>query len=139
MGFLLNEYDIEDAVDFWDDPEYAPNMHRAAQILLALVHWTNSHSDGWPSWDAPSNASRKLQELVEQKRKDYREDGCRFRDGEMVRFVDPTDAEINKVLTPIKAFCTKAQKLTDWRDRSQPLMTTEARQRILNAGTEVSR
>ncbi|QWY81380.1 hypothetical protein SEA_RIZWANA_83 [Arthrobacter phage Rizwana] len=92
----MNQYDVEEAAERWFSPEETPNLHEGAQILLRLLRWTNSHSDGWAYWPKPSRAAAKLIEVLEAKRRE------RF-DGPD----DITEAELRKLVSPIKAFLTR--------------------------------
>lgn len=98
MSFLLNEYDVDDAVRR-TDPDETPVLARAVAILDRLVRWTNRNSDGWPYWCKPSDASRKLQELI----------ASRHPIEVMCSGTDPdiTEAELRRALTPLKTFLTK--------------------------------
>lgn len=100
MSFLLNEYDVDDALAR-TDPDETPVLAKAVRILDRLVRWTNRNSDGWPYWSKPSDASRKLQELI-----------ASHHPIEIMRSrtpMDPdiTEADLKKALTPIKGFLTK--------------------------------
>jgi hypothetical protein len=41
-----------------------PNVRKGLKLLRKLVEATNSQSDGWHSWPAPSRSADKLQELL---------------------------------------------------------------------------
>jgi hypothetical protein len=92
----MNEPNVLDAAERWFDKEDTPNLHEGAQILARLMRWTNSHSDGWPYWQKPSRAANMLMTVLQEKRRE------RF-DGPD----DLTDAELKKLLSPIKAFLTR--------------------------------
>ena len=94
----LNEYDVEEAARKGAYEVERPNLRRATEVLLELVEWTNSNSDGWPYWQKPSKASAKLQELVHAR---Y------FGAWNARQDADITDAELKAALTPIKAFHTR--------------------------------
>jgi hypothetical protein len=105
----MNEYEVEEAYRrYCDHPVLGP----AVETLNNLVTWTNQNSDGWCYWPKPSNAARKLQELIEGYR-DPNADRCpscyalttkhdRFCDRP-----DATPAQLKAALTPIKAFRTR--------------------------------
>ena len=97
MSFLLNEYDVADALDR-TDPDETPVLAKAVRILDRLVRWTNRNSDGWPYWRKPSDASRKLQELIQS-----RSPIQMMRDND---YSDLSEADLRKALTPIKRFLT---------------------------------
>jgi hypothetical protein len=92
----MNEYDIEDALTRFTDE--TPNLKRGAQILDTLKEWTNANSDGWPYWKKPSNAARKLMDLV----------GA-ARGSSPYTIADITEAELKAALTPIKSFLTRQE------------------------------
>lgn len=58
----MNQYDIEYAARQHHE---CPNVRRGVKILLRLLEAVNSQSDGWAYWSAPSNASEKLQVLLQ--------------------------------------------------------------------------
>ncbi len=87
---FMNEGDILAA----QERPGANDLHRKlARFLGRFRGLVNSVSDGWAHWSAPVKACRKVFEVLE--------DG----DGR------PTEADVKKALTPVKAFCTK-HKLT---------------------------
>lgn len=89
---LMNEYDIDNARSRFADDE-TPNLFTAANTLYRLKEWTNDNSDGWPYWRKPSQAAKRLQELLQA--------ADRF---------DPqdcTDAQLKAALSPVKAFLTR--------------------------------
>lgn len=92
MTFILNEYEVDDAVRRFNATD-TPNLKLAADRLKRLVDWTNRNSDGWPYWGGPSNASTRLQELIHKAGR-----------------IDPVDispADLAAACRPIKAFLTK--------------------------------
>lgn len=118
----MNAGDVRDTADFWKPGATScPNTFRASQVLLALMQWTNSCSDGWHSWPKPGRAASKLTEALEQQFRDYREDGHAYRNvgtdgnyerGELVEFTDLTDKQLMAALTPIRSFLTR-EKVDD--------------------------
>ena len=90
----MNQYEVENAVNELD---HLPNLGAAAQTLANLVEWTNNNSDGWPYWRKPSNASSRLQDMLEAAMRSRRE----------APIADASAAEIRKALAPIKAFRTR--------------------------------
>jgi hypothetical protein len=88
----MNRWDVDEAAERFTDE--TPNLQRGARVLVRLVNWTDSNSDGWPYWQKPSNAASKLMEHLESAKRTYEP-------------TDLTDAELTKALTPIKAFLTK--------------------------------
>jgi hypothetical protein len=101
MSFILNEYDVDDAVRYFDtiDGDF-PNYNKAAQAMSALVDWTNRNSDGWPYWSKPAAASKRLQEALST--------------AMLARYSHPyrperdlTSKELKSLLTPVKAFLTR--------------------------------
>lgn len=97
----LNEWDIELAVERWED---YPNLGTGARALDALAAWTNGNSDGWPYWAKPARASARLMGLLAAKETEYRQGGS---------VADLSDSELSQVLRPIKAFLTRQG--ADWR------------------------
>lgn len=94
----LNEWDVEAAVNYAYDDDFKPNAFVAAITLRNLMNWVNENSDGWPYWQAPNKASRKLQDAL------YKRFFGAY-DGRIDE--DLTDAELKAALTPIKSFRTK--------------------------------
>lgn len=90
----MNEHDIADRVQ-----QYAahPILGPATRTLENLMHWTNSHSDGWPYWNKPSRAAERLMVLIEGERL------SRFDDERK----DVTEDAYKKALVPLKAFRTR--------------------------------
>jgi hypothetical protein len=88
----MNEYDIEDALN--RTPE-GTNLERGAQILYRLKNWTNENSDGWPYWQKPSKAAKKLMELLY-----WADRSARYSE-------DCTEADLKSALVPIKSFLTR--------------------------------
>lgn len=88
----MNEWDIDNAQDRFSRGD-TPNLFAGAQTLARLRNWTNRNSDGWAYWRLPSNAARKLMELLTN----------------VDRFdpEDCTEAELTKAYSPIKAFLTR--------------------------------
>lgn len=92
----MNEYEIEDALRLTAYFEL-PNARRAAEILSRLKDWTNNNSDGWPYWQKPSKAADKLMTALSSAIQASRQQDN----------MDMTEAELQKALTPIKAFLTR--------------------------------
>jgi len=86
----MNTWDIERCVAVYDRH---PILGPASKTLLNLERWTNANSDGWAYWRKPSNAAKKLMELLDR---DYR-----YGEAEV------TEAEYKAALRPIKAFRTR--------------------------------
>lgn len=91
---LMNEYDIDDAVRRWS---YDPVLGPAARTLRNLRNAVNRNSDGWAYWRKPSNASKKLQELVSR--------GNQRKPGDPITR-DELKAAYAAALTPVKRFRT---------------------------------
>lgn len=91
----MNEYEVRSMPDRFD-AEDQPNAERGARVLLNLLAWTNSNSDGWPYWQKPSNAAGKLMDLLREIDRGGRGDGA-----------DLDAAELAAALRPIKAFLTR--------------------------------
>jgi hypothetical protein len=108
---FMNEHDVRETlanVHECHEVEEVPNLYTAARILDALVEWTNSHSDGWPYWQKPSQAASTLMQAFHDR--DYALRFGQERDGSPLTDVD--EAALAAMLRPIKAFLTK-QKV-DW-------------------------
>lgn len=93
----MNEHEVEELPRFFDDG-HTPNLATGAWILGNLMEWTNSNSDGWPYWNKPSRAAKRLMETLDLARQ------AQYR-GTMTG--DMTDAQLRAVLSPIKAFLTR--------------------------------
>lgn len=80
----MNDFDIARAL--------TTNRHvvlnKAARFLEAFKWQVDANSDGWAYWNAPVAAANKLMELIQGK-------------------VEPTEANYQKALTPIKTFMTR--------------------------------
>lgn len=94
----MNQYDVEDAMQWFDEEEQA-NLIHGARVLYRLMRWTNSCSDGWAYWRKPSAAAKKLMGLLEAGR-----EGNRRNYGDLT---DCTEAELKAAFTPIKSFLTR--------------------------------
>lgn len=69
-----------------------PVLSRATTILYELMRLTNQVSDGWPYWNPPCRAARKLQELIQGPPQ------------------EATEAALKKAVVPIKALLTRKAK-----------------------------
>lgn len=95
---FMNEYDVMAATSrFRDHPTLGP----ATRTLSNLMEWTNRSSDGWCYWRKPSNASRKLQELIGAAQDSARRSPEDLDDGTY------TAAAVKRSYSPIKAFRTR--------------------------------
>lgn len=93
----MNEWDIEEALVRFNQGK-TPNLGKAALALARLANWTNRNSDGWPYWQKPSRAAKSLMELLTEAN----------RAGRMIgEPVDITEAQLKKVMVPIKSFLTR--------------------------------
>jgi hypothetical protein len=85
---FMNEWDIEEA-------QVRYSRHRikrwAARIIKDLMNLTNTVSDGWPYWSAPCKSAAQLIAVVED-------------------MENPTEADLRKALSPIKAMFTRTAK-----------------------------
>lgn len=97
MTGYLNEYEATDCLAIFSEND-TPNLATGATIILALIEWTNSCSDGWPYWAKPRLAANRLVTLLDDKRRQYLKG---------YQFFDISDAELRQVLVPIKSFLTK--------------------------------
>lgn len=94
--YFANEHEILD----WNRTYYEhPILGAAAATLSSLVCAVNSCSDGWPYWQAPQKAARKLVTML------YEADHARRRG------ITPqaTVAQLNAAYRPIKAFRTRCR------------------------------
>lgn len=80
----MNRMDVEDAVDRYKNHAV---LGIAARFLSDFVEEVDSVSDGWPYWKLPSNAAKKLMELIQ-------------------KGGNPTMNDLKKSLVPIKSFMT---------------------------------
>lgn len=85
---MMNEYDIDDATRAW---AYDPVLGPAARTLQNVMRAVNSCSDGWPYWQAPRRATKRLQALLTDPPKDR----------------DSQRSEYKAALTAVKAFRTR--------------------------------
>lgn len=94
---LLNEYDVQDG-EVRAIRNHMPVAAKGARVLNALVEWTNENSDGWGYWPLPGRASAKLQQAL------Y----VRFFGAYATRpDIDLSEAELRRLLAPIKSFLTR--------------------------------
>lgn len=96
MATWMNEWDVEESAGTYGT--HTPNLQKGSQVLLELMRWTNRNSDGWPYWQKPIRAADKLMGALQAERTAYRRTH---------ETVDLTDAELKKLLTPIKSFLTR--------------------------------
>lgn len=89
----MNEYDIEEALN--RTPE-GTNLERGARVLYCLKNWTNENSDGWPYWKKPSNAAKKLMDILDTASRNRYAEDC-------------SEAELKAAFTPIKSFLTRQE------------------------------
>lgn len=97
----MNRYDVEDMYDALRNRDDVPNLQAGARTLMRLMQWTDSHSDGWPYWAKPGNASARLQDALHDK-VPLNVHGVPLDNGE-----DITLGELKRLLSPIKAFLTR--------------------------------
>lgn len=88
----MNDYDIEDAARRFD-PATHRNLAIGVLIIARLANWTNRNSDGWAYWKKPSNAAKRLMELIQSV--------------DRWEPVDVSAEDLKKACTPIKAFLTR--------------------------------
>jgi hypothetical protein len=98
MTFILNQYEIEDAEIQAAHDFHRPNTQEAVLTLARLMEYANENSDGWAYWRKPSNASTKLQKLVEARYANHRNADTD---------TDITRAELRAAYSPIRAFLTR--------------------------------
>jgi hypothetical protein len=89
---FMNDHDIEDAAVRLRG---CPNLSIGVMVLARLAGWTNRNSDGWAYWPKPTNAARRLMELLQS--------ADRFDPNP----IDVTEEELRRTFTPIKAFLTR--------------------------------
>lgn len=97
MGRFVNDFEIEQNVQRFRGTD-ARNRLRAALVVSHLADWANDHSDGWAYWPKPARAAAKAIEAT---------DARTYADREAQERTDLTDAELVKVIAPIKAFLTR--------------------------------
>jgi N12 class adenine-specific DNA methylase len=92
----MNEGEIEEAVErFATHPVLGP----AARFLEAFKDQVNRNSDGWPYWKQPSQAAGQLMALLHGH--------LRAGMGAYPKLPEPTAADVQATMAPIKAFMTK--------------------------------
>jgi hypothetical protein len=95
----LNEYEVEDCRRIFTHLTHeTPNLATGAQIIEALMHWTNSNSDGWAYWRKPRQAAARLVDVLDDRRREYLKG---------YQILDISDAELRQTLVPLKQFLTK--------------------------------
>jgi len=99
----MNECEVEEVQRLFDVNE-VPNLAEGAWVLGNLVDWTNRNSDGWPYWSKPSNAAKRLQELLHAHTYAAR---FGYYQGTADRLQDVSKADLSAALRPIKAFLTR--------------------------------
>src|SRR6266702_7443697 len=92
----LNESEIEEAAY-----KFArhPILSKATKFLTEFCREVNTHSDGWPYWSVASRSANKLMDLIHAQMWQGM--------GKYPKVPEPTMADIQKTLTPIKAFYTR--------------------------------
>ena len=98
----MNRYEVSETAERVDATEF-PNVAQVAQTVENLMHWADENSDGWTYWPKPSRAASKAMEMLDAHEKAERR-GWTPQDGDVE---DITDADMRKVLSPIKAFLTR--------------------------------
>lgn len=91
---MLNSYEIDELADLLGT--YAPEIAPYAVYLRDWRDTVNANSDGWAYWRGGTRPAQKLCELLSGAR------GALRGHGEM-----PTEADLKKALSPIKAAATK--------------------------------
>lgn len=94
----MNQSEIEYA---YSRTHACPNVRKGVRLLYKLMQAVNAQSDGWPYWKAPAKAAEPLMDLLQAKAGKLHYDTR----GTI------TDAELAKVIRPIKAMVTKQQKV----------------------------
>lgn len=111
MTIHLNTHDLQDHVFRFG--LCAPNRAHVARVVRNLACWTDEHSDGWAYWPRPRRAAQNAISEIH---------GSTIMDRVAQEQRDLTEQQVRKVLSPIKAFCTRSIE--------QGLMTAEDRNRI---------
>jgi hypothetical protein len=97
VSAYLNEHEVEDCERIFHLGG-AVNLYRGAQIVHALMDYADRNSDGWHMWKAPRRAARILIDWLDHERRDY------LRGGPVL---DISEADLAKMLRPIKSFLTR--------------------------------
>lgn len=97
MGGYLNDYEVQDAERIFH-LEGLPNLHRSTAIIFALMEYAEDNSDGWHAWPKPRRAAAGLIEVVDDRRRDHLR-------GHL--FGDISEADLKRLLRPVKAFLTR--------------------------------
>lgn len=98
---FASEHDIHGWQQRFNAATGYPNLGRLADNLDALREWTNDNSDGWAYWIKPRRSASRIIETLHvtaSNLRDYRKAGD---------VVDLTDADVKRLLAPVKAFLTR--------------------------------
>lgn len=90
----MNEYEVNEVRVLFSAAEFS-NLHKGAQALGRLMDWTNGCSDGWPYWQLPAKSAAKLMDALHE-----------AREKRWSELDDISDAELKKLLRPIRTFLT---------------------------------
>lgn len=91
---IMNEHDVDDILELTQ--RQFPEFERYAQYLVEWKDTINSNSDGWAYWKSGRGAADKLAGLLDQVKMSA------FGRAEL-----PTEDQLKKALTPIKAAATR--------------------------------
>jgi hypothetical protein len=92
----MNEAEIQEAIEKFKSH---PVLGKGARFLGAFRDEVNAHSDGWAYWQLPAEAAEKLMTFLH---------GHLFAGmGAYPRLPEPTEADLKRTITPIKAFYTR--------------------------------
>ena len=98
---MMNDYDLAIAQRRFCLDKFGPatpNRAFLVRVVIALYHWTNANSDGWPYWTKPRNAARKAIGHIES---------TTYEANRQQELLDVSDADTAKALVPIKSFLTR--------------------------------
>jgi hypothetical protein len=100
MALFASEWDIHGWQQAFNAATGYPNLGRLADNLDALREWTNDNSDGWAYWVKPRRAAQRIIATLHTTASDLRD----YRSGDVV---DLTEADVKRLLAPVKAFLTR--------------------------------
>lgn len=94
---FMNDHDIQQAKFILCGDGQTPNLGEGIAVVENLKDWADANSDGWAHWQKPQRAAAKLTEALSKAVTEH------YSGGEPV---DVTEAELRKLLSPIKRFLT---------------------------------
>jgi len=87
-GHWMNRMDVDEVANRYGSHPVHPILGKATKFLQQFVEEVDSHSDGWPYWQAPAHAAQQLMDLIQSPKL-------------------ATEEALAKAMSPIKSFMTK--------------------------------